>query len=271
MSDISPKGRTLVNALGIPGILLIIWLGDIYFSLLMTVVIVLALKEFYSLYLTKGIYASLPMGVVGSAFFIWFYYTDPYLNMLAFIQLAIAFIILVLLFELFSKKVNPVANIAYTIFGIVYIPLLLGTLIALRQIDMTYGSYYTFAVFLSIWLCDSAAFGFGMKWGKKKIFPRVSPKKSWVGSIAGFFSVLIFFNVLAYFHLPSTDFTFQDVIVFSIISGVFGQLGDFIESLFKRDAGVKDSGAFLLGHGGVLDRFDSLILAAPLTYFYLLF
>lgn len=159
---------------------------------------------------------------------------------------------------------------AYTIFGITYIPLLLGTLIALRQIDMTYGTYYTIVVFLSIWLCDSAAFAFGKKWGKKKIFPRVSPKKSWIGSIAGFFSVLIFFHVLAYFHLPSADFTFQDIIVFSIISGVFGQLGDFIESLFKRDAGVKDSSTFLLGHGGVLDRFDSLIIAAPLTYFYLL-
>ncbi len=271
MSEISPKGRTFVNALGIPGILLMIWLGGIYFFLFITVVLVLALKEFYSLYRIKGIYASFPMGLVGSAFFIWFYYTEPYLNMLAFVQLAIAFITLVLLFELFSNKVNPAANVAYTIFGVTYIPLLLGTLIALRQIDMTYGTYYTFAVFLSIWLCDSAAFGFGMKWGKKKIFPRVSPNKSWIGSVAGFFSVLIFFHVLAYFHLPSADFTFQDVIVFSIISGVFGQLGDLIESLFKRDAGVKDSGAFLMGHGGVLDRFDSLILAAPLTYFYLLF
>ncbi|HJM12756.1 MAG TPA: phosphatidate cytidylyltransferase [Candidatus Marinimicrobia bacterium] len=271
MSDISPKGRTLVNALGIPGILLMIWLGGIYFLLFITVVIILALKEFYSLYRTKGIYASLPMGVVGSAFFIWFYYTEPYLNMLAFIQLAIPFVVLVLLFELFSKKVNPAANVAYTIFGITYIPMLLGTLIALRQIDMTYGTYYTFAVFLSIWLCDSAAFGFGKKWGKKKILPRVSPKKSIVGSIAGLISTFIFFLILKQYSLPSLDFNIQDVFILTIITGVFGQLGDFVESLFKREVGVKDSGTFLLGHGGVLDRFDSLILAAPLTYFYLLF
>lgn len=271
MSNIPPKGRTLVNALGIPGMLLMIWLGGIYFTLFMTLVIVLALKEFYELYREKGINASLPLGLAGAAFFIWFYHTDPYWNMLSFLQLAFAFVILALLVELFSKKVNPAANLAYTIFGIAYIPMLLGSLIAIRQIDMTYDTYFTFAVFVSIWICDSAAFGIGMKWGKKKIFPRVSPKKTIVGSVAGFLSVLIFFYVLEHFHLPSADFSLQDVIVFSIISGVFGQLGDFMESLFKRDVGVKDSGSFLKGHGGVLDRFDSLIFAAPLTYFYFLF
>jgi len=271
MSDISPKGRKLINILGIPGILLMIWLGGVYFSIFITVVVVLALKEFYNLYNSKGIYASLSMGLVGSVFFIWFYHFEPYLNMLAVIQLAIAFVILLLVFELFSKKKNPASNLAYTLFGIAYIPMLLGTLIALRQIDMSYGTYYTVAVIVSVWICDSAAFGFGVKWGKKKIFPRTSPNKSIVGSIAGFISVLIFFHILAYFHLPSTDFTFQDIIIFSIISGVFGQLGDFVESLFKRDVGVKDSSTFLMGHGGVLDRFDSLIFAAPLTYFYLNF
>jgi phosphatidate cytidylyltransferase len=271
MSDIPQKGRTLVNALGLPGILLMIWLGGIYFTLFMTLVIVLALKEFYDLYRAKEINASLPLGLAGAAFFIWFYHTAPFWNMLTFLQLAFAFIILALLIELFSKKVNPAANLAYTIFGIAYIPMLLGSLIALRQIDMTYDTYYTFAVFVSVWICDSAAFGIGMKWGKKKIFPRVSPKKSILGSVAGLLSVLIFFYVLTHFHLPSADFSLQDVIVFSIISGVFGQLGDFLESLFKRDVGVKNSGSFLMGHGGVLDRFDSLIFAAPLTYFYFLF
>ena len=271
MSDSHSKGRTLVNALGIPGLLLIIWLGGLFFTAFMTLVIFMSLREFYAMYHSKGVYPSMSMGAVSSIFLIWYYHNGPYLNMLTFLQLFFAFITFLLLFEMFSKKVNPASNVSYTLFGIGYIPVLLGSLIALRQIDSSYDTYYTLSVFLGVWICDSAAFGFGMKWGKKKILPRISPKKSIVGSVAGFISSLIFFLSLSYFNYPSADFTLQDVIIFSIITGIFGQLGDFVESMFKRDIGVKDSGTFLLGHGGVLDRFDSLILAAPLTYFYLLF
>ena len=270
MSNSNSKGRTLVNALGIPGILLMIWMGGLYFTAFMTVVIFMSLHEFYTMYNSKGIYPSILMGSVATLFFIWFYHNGPYLNMLAFFQLFFAFMVLLLLFEMFSKKVNPASNISYTLFGVAYIPMLLGALIALRQIDSQYDTYYTLSIFLGVWICDSAAFGFGVKWGNKKIFPRISPKKSIVGSVAGFISVLALFYVLPHFHIPSDHFSFQDVVAFSITTGIFGQLGDFVESMFKRDVGVKDSGSFLLGHGGVLDRFDSLIFAAPLTYFYLL-
>ncbi|MFQ6678310.1 MAG: phosphatidate cytidylyltransferase [Fidelibacterota bacterium] len=271
MSEKTKKGRTLINALGIPGLLFIIWLGGIYFTILMSVVIVLALNEFYGIYKQKGINASMPLGLVAAAFFIWYYHTDPYINMFTFLQVAIVFTLLSLLIELFSKKDNFASNLSYTFFGIVYIPMLLGSLIAIRQMDVTYSTHFTFAIFLSVWLCDSAAYGFGVKWGKKKILPKVSPNKSWVGSIAGYFSALIFFIILSYYNFPSSNFSIKDILIFSIISGIFGQLGDFTESMFKRDVGVKDSSTFLLGHGGVLDRFDSLIFVAPLSYFYLLF
>lgn len=271
MSEILKKDRTLVNVLGIPGLLFIIWLGGIYFTMFMSVVIFLALKEFYDIYKEKGIYASFPLGLVGAAFFIWFYHTEPYINMLSFLQWVFVFTLFALMAELFSKKDNPASNLAYTLLGIFYIPMLLGSFIAIRQMDMTYSTHFTFVIFLSVWICDSAAFGFGTKWGKKKILPRVSPDKSWVGCIAGFVSVFIFFNILSYFNLPSLDFSIQDIFIFSIISGIFGQLGDFTESLFKRDIGIKDSSTFLLGHGGVLDRFDSLIFVAPLSYFYMVF
>jgi len=271
MSENSQKGRTLVNALGIPGLLFIIWLGGIYFTLFMTLVIVLALKEFYGIYKEKGIEASLPLGLIGAAFFIWFYHNEPYINMLTFLQYTFVFTIVALVVELFSNKENPASNLALTLLGIVYIPMLLGSLIAIRQMDVAYSTHFTFAIFISVWLCDSAAFGCGLKWGKKKIMPRISPNKTVVGCNAGLVGTFLFFLILKQYGLPSLDFNFIDVIAFTIITGVFGQMGDFIESMFKRDIGVKDSGTFLLGHGGVLDRFDSLIIAAPLAYFYLMF
>lgn len=265
------NNRTLVNVLGIPGILLLIWQGGIYFTIFIAVVIILALKEFYELNHIKNIYPAMTMGIVASAFFIWFYHNEPYLNLLAFLHPGFVFIMMVLLLELFSKKVNPTSNIAYTLFGILYVPMMLGSLIAIRQFDETYDTSFTLFLFLGVWICDTSAFFFGSKWGTKKILPRISPNKSIVGSVAGLVGVLVFYHITAYFHLPTSEFSLQDIIVFSLITGVFGQLGDFVESMLKRDVGVKNSGTFLMGHGGVLDRFDSLIFAAPLTYFYLLF
>ena len=128
---------------------------------------------------------------------------------------------------------------------------------------------FTLVMVLSIWICDSAAFYFGSKWGRKKILPTISPKKSWVGFIAGLISSFIVYGVAKY--LLFLEITGEEMCVLVIITGFFGQVGDFAESLLKRNAGVKDSGTMLLGHGGVLDRFDSLIFASPLTYFYLYF
>ena len=99
------------------------------------------------------------------------------------------------------------------------------------------------------------------QFGKKKILPNISPKKSWVGSISGFIaSVLTFFIAFKLDYLGG-NYSLNDSLVFGFISGVFGQFGDFGESLIKRDVGVKDSGDILRGHGGILDRFDSLLFS----------
>jgi phosphatidate cytidylyltransferase len=118
-----------------------------------------------------------------------------------------------------------------------------------------------------IWICDTAAFHFGVALGKHKLFPRVSPNKSWEGSIFGFIfaiatAVAAKYIVLDYLSLPQS-------VVIGCIVGIFGQLGDLIESLLKRDAGVKDSSHIIPGHGGAFDRFDSLLLTAPLVYLYI--
>ena len=108
--------------------------------------------------------------------------------------------------------------------------------------------------------------------GKTKLFPRISPNKTWEGSIWGFLASVIFMYLFYQFspmnQLPITN---NEVIVIGILIGMFGQIGDLIESMFKRDSGVKDSSHLIPGHGGFFDRFDSLIFVAPLIFFYLRF
>jgi phosphatidate cytidylyltransferase len=174
---------------------------------------------------------------------------------------------------LFRNKGSAIINIGTTLLGIFYIGLFAAALLGLREfyphIGNLYirGGYIIISVFASIWICDSAAYYGGTALGRHKLFPRVSPKKSWEGAIFGFvFAVLTL--VLAKIIL--LDFlSWNTVIAIGIITGVFGQIGDLVESLIKRDAGVKDSSGIIPGHGGVLDRFDSILYTAPVILLYL--
>jgi len=136
------------------------------------------------------------------------------------------------------------------------------------------GKFFVLIIFMSVWITDSMAFIMGKSFGKKKIFPSVSPNKTWVGSISGlFFSIL--FLLLTFFNFDSiriwpNDFNVLNVVWIGFIAGFFGQFGDFIESYFKRKINVKDSSKLLLGHGGFLDRFDSMFIVGVITYLYLL-
>ena len=135
--------------------------------------------------------------------------------------------------------------------------------------------FFVLLIFISVWVTDSMAFIMGKRFGKKKIFPNVSPNKTWVGSISGLlFSILFLLLIYFNFNYPQymiwpKNFQIIDIIFLGFITGFFSQLGDFLESYFKRKLGVKDSSKLLLGHGGFLDRFDSMFTVGITTYFYL--
>ena len=265
------KGRNLINALGIPGWLFLIWKGGLYYTIFILICCVLALGEFYSIMEKKGAKPLRWFGMGATVFIADYYHVQPIATGHQMLGGIILIIILIMLIELFSNNKNATLNIASTFAGILFVPVLLGTAIDLRQFDLLMNTNLTFAVTLSVWACDSSAFIFGTFFGKKKIMPSVSPKKSWVGSISGAITSLLILYVFHNQGLLGDYFSLKDAMVIGLISGVFGQFGDFTESLLKRDVGVKDSGTLLAGHGGVLDRFDSLIFACPIAYLYVHF
>ena len=182
--------------------------------------------------------------------------------------------------ELWTKAANPVANWGNLLISQTMIVLPFCSMCALYTLD----KYLLLALFVLIWVNDSGAYCVGVTTAKRpqgnhKMFPRVSPKKSWEGLIGGIFFAVLAALLLQYYGWFDTLWSMSDVstanivckvivILFAILASTFATLGDLMESLLKRTIGVKDSGRFLPGHGGALDRFDSMLLASPMMAVY---
>lgn len=175
------------------------------------------------------------------------------------------FFILVVISELFLKKQNPVHNWAYFVLGQIFIALPFSIL---NYIIFIHGfqPLILLAVFVTIWVNDTGAYLVGITLGKHRLFERISPKKSWEGFFGGAFFALISGYI---FSLIIKDISLINWLIFSEIIVIFGTFGDLTESLLKRTLNVKDSGNVIPGHGGLLDRFDSMLLAAPAVYIFL--
>ncbi|QTE23816.1 phosphatidate cytidylyltransferase [Polaribacter cellanae] len=172
-----------------------------------------------------------------------------------------------LIYQLFAKKEITFANdrsklgftIRYPIFSICF-------LVLLPFYNQSYSPYLMISILVLIWVNDSFAFLVGKNVGRRKLFVSVSPKKTQEGFIGG----LVFSMITAYvISRINTDFTFLNWLIIAIIVSIIGTIGDLIESKLKRQANIKDSGNIMPGHGGILDRLDSLLFAAPFVYLYI--
>ena len=265
------SSRVLVNLLGIPSLLAIILAGDTFnnlpiFSVFITVILFWGAREITTLSMGKGGQPFIPLLLL----FLAILQIDRHPAMSLDIPLYLLILgitLTAMIIEIFRRQEKPLLNISILVFAFVWLGLMLGSLSNLRNLP-DIGFKVTIALFLSVWICDTSAFFFGKKFGERKILPDVSPNKTWVGTIAGFMSSIIFMFILYQYDFFSGMVSTTDVIVIGIITGGFGQLGDWTESLLKREAGLKDTSNFLRGHGGILDRFDSLTFAAPLTLIY---
>lgn len=161
--------------------------------------------------------------------------------------------------ELFMAEEKPMEHLAVSILGNLYVAVPFGLLTMLANEPI----YWTFALFILTWVFDTGAYLTGRAFGRHKMFERISPKKTWEGEIGGIVLALaagwifsVFFEETELWHW----------LVFAFAVAVSGTMGDLLESMFKREAGVKDSGKLLPGHGGILDRFDSSLFAIPVAY-----
>jgi phosphatidate cytidylyltransferase len=257
--------RIIVSAVTIPLILIVCYLGGLFFLVFVLAIGLISYYEFSSLSANKNAYTNLVIGLLSTLIII----LNSYYQFTDFLRLIILVVIISVLAELFRNRQSAILNLGSSLFGIFYIGLFSSTLILLREFFINYntGGYLIISIFITIWICDSAAFFLGKSFGKHKLFPRVSPQKSWEGSVAGFIFAIISMYALKYILLDA--FSDSDSIIVGVIIGSTGQIGDLVESLIKRDAGVKDSSGLIPGHGGIFDRFDSLMLSSPVIYLYL--
>ena len=168
--------------------------------------------------------------------------------------------------ELYKKSELPFSNIAYTFLGLIYVIIPFIFFYNVAYISGVYNFHLSLGFFLLLWANDTGAYIFGVKFGKKRLFERHSPKKSWEGFLGGILTSIIVGALLSRYFLEYD--IYQWMTIATLISCA-GTMGDLVESMFKRSLKVKDSGNLLPGHGGVLDRFDGLLLSSPLVFVYL--
>ncbi len=174
--------------------------------------------------------------------------------------------VIIVTVELTRKTSTSLLNVATTLFGLAWVIVPLAMLSGFFNLTEEHKWRETgllLGFFLILWINDSGAYIFGSWFGKHKLLERISPKKSWEGFVGGALAgLLVAYTISSSF----TEFTVFEWLLIGIVIIVFGTIGDLTESMFKRNAGIKDSGKILPGHGGVLDRFDAVLVAAPIVY-----
>lgn len=261
--------RIIVSAIAIPAIVAVTYFGHVPFLIFVLAISLIAFYEFYIMLKSKNAHVNLLLGFIAVAFLV---FNQYYVLMNAYMFLIIWFVVL-LIYELYRNTESALNNLGATLLSTMFLGLFGSSLLGIREFysvdDELYlnGGYLIISIMATIWICDSAAFFGGTALGKHKLFPRVSPNKTWEGAVFGFIFAIITMVIAKFVVLDFLEWI--DVIVFGLIIGIIGQLGDLVESLIKRDAGVKDSSALIPGHGGIFDRFDSLLFSSPVIYFYL--
>jgi len=248
--------------------------GELGLTILITVFGVLAVFEFYRVTRRNQSRPFIRFGMVWTALFIVSRNSEilariePYFDPNLITPILIASAVILPMFGLLwrNQKQGSFTSWTWTVVGTIYVGWLLGHLVAIRGLDN--GLNWVLFTFFITWISDTVAFFVGKRFGRHKLASTISPKKTWegtFGAIGGAIAISIPFFTDTPFHLP---LTWWQAIILAVLVCILGQLGDLMESLLKRDMGVKDSGGIMLGHGGILDRMDSLIFTGVVVYYF---
>ena len=274
--------RTITGLSMVFILLAALWFSGWVFAVIFLVITILGLWEFYGLIRQGTCHPQKYFGTIAGAILYlaialtclapWSQKTSEHI-WLSFIPFVIPIPLFFLSFiiEIYRKKPNPLVNIAMTTLGFFYIALPFSLLIFFNRPDVLHFlgmpvilvGYFAFT-----WIYDTTAYLYGKQFGKHKFFERISPKKTWEGTIAGAVVTLIAAFGL---HFLVPDLPLSDWLALACMVVFFGTQGDLVESLFKRSLNVKDSGTILPGHGGILDRFDTMLISAPFVFLYFFF
>lgn len=258
-------------------IFVLVMIGCVYISkytfvLLFGVIAASCLWEFYNISLMQGLTRRIISMTLGMApFIIVAIYQLTTIdaeaeNLISILLMAFPVIFLFFLYEMTTKSEKPFLNIATTILGVVYVGIPF-TMLEWIALDDGYYPNVVFGLMLLNWINDTAAYLSGSKIGKTPLLPRISPKKTWEGTLSGAtWTLITCYGVI----ILMPDLRAVDWAVLAFIVIIFGTLGDLVESMLKRSAQAKDSGNFLPGHGGLLDRFDSFIFILPFASLYIM-
>ncbi|HEX5135214.1 MAG TPA: phosphatidate cytidylyltransferase [Thermoanaerobaculia bacterium] len=265
--------RELAAGISIPIVLAVVFVAPpIAFNLLVAAIALGALWEFYRLAEKTGLPVAKTVGMLtGAALLVWWasfwgYAYPPHPGITVVLGALLTFVFLASLAPLFARVEIPAAlgGAAGTVFGVLSIAMPATAMCFLRIVSPR----AVLLLFVLVWGCDSFAYYFGKNFGKRKLAPRVSPNKTWEGTIAGFVGGTLIGAAAGTWWLYPELGPLRGAIAGALATSA-GQLGDLVESLWKRGAGVKDSGNFLPGHGGFYDRIDSLLYAAPVLAFFI--
>ncbi|MEN8906910.1 MAG: phosphatidate cytidylyltransferase [Clostridiales bacterium] len=267
------KTRIISALVGLILLILVMFTNNLVFGIVVFALSIIGINEMFNAFINAG---KKPIKIIGylsclpllSLSFNNILKGDSFFNinllfLFAFILFLSGLFVIVFKFEKYDYL-----DISLTYFAIIYVVFLFSFIILTRNLEN--GKYYIWLIFIGAWLTDSAAYFTGSFVGKNKIIPVVSPKKTVEGTIGGVIGCVIIMLLYGIFVVNKiNEIAFYHFIILGLISGIVSQIGDWAASAIKRKADIKDYGSLMPGHGGIIDRFDSILIIAPVVYFYI--